>query len=102
MEEAPGQQIPTTPTDRTAMKLAAERLCFSKPTKEMANHFSPLFITANFRGAPIPKVMVDGGASINLLPQRLLVKMGRIENDLIPTRLTVINFARASLRLMEY
>ncbi|CAL2258544.1 unnamed protein product [Prunus armeniaca] len=53
-------------------------------------------------GVPIPKVMVDGGAAINLLPHRLLVKMGRTENDLIPTRLTVTNFAGALLRLMEY
>ncbi|CAL2229300.1 unnamed protein product [Prunus armeniaca] len=42
------------------MKLAAEQLCFSKPTKEMANHLRPLFIKANFGGIPIPKVMVDG------------------------------------------
>ncbi|CAL8115815.1 unnamed protein product [Prunus armeniaca] len=27
----------------------------------MANHLRPLFITANFGGIPIPKVMVDGG-----------------------------------------
>ncbi|CAL2238248.1 unnamed protein product [Prunus armeniaca] len=59
----------------------------------MANHLRPLFITTNFGDIPIPKVMVDGGAAINLLPYRLLSKMGRIEKDLIPTRLTVTNFA---------
>ncbi|CAL8090278.1 unnamed protein product [Prunus armeniaca] len=46
-----------------------------------------------FGGVPIPKVMVDGGAAINLLPHRMLSKMGRTEKDLIPTRLTVTNFA---------
>ncbi|CAL2229280.1 unnamed protein product [Prunus armeniaca] len=59
----------------------------------MANHLRPLFITANFGGIPIPKMMVDGVATINLLPHRLLSKMGRTEKDLIPTRLTVTNFA---------
>ncbi|CAL2246974.1 unnamed protein product [Prunus armeniaca] len=93
VEEAPEQQAPTTKTSGTAMKLTAEQLCFSKPTKEMANHLRPLFITTNFGGIPVPKVMVDGGAAINLLPHRLLSKMGRTENDLIPTRLTVTNFA---------
>ncbi|CAL2270386.1 unnamed protein product [Prunus armeniaca] len=93
VEEAPEQRTPTAKTSGTAMKLAVEQLCFSKPTKEMANHFRPLFITANFGGIPIPKVMVDGWASINLLPHRLLSKMGRTEKDLIPTRLTVTNFA---------
>ncbi|CAL2256890.1 unnamed protein product [Prunus armeniaca] len=37
--------------------------------------------------------MVDGGATINLLPHKLLIKMGRTEKDLIPTRLIVTNFA---------
>ncbi|CAL8996592.1 unnamed protein product, partial [Prunus brigantina] len=58
----------------------------------MANHLRPLFITANFGGIPVAKVMVDGGAAINLLPHRMLSKMGRTEKDLIPTRLTVTNF----------
>ncbi|CAL2255197.1 unnamed protein product [Prunus armeniaca] len=92
VDEAPEQQIPTAKTGRTAMKLAAEQLCFSKPTKEMANHLRHLFITANFRGVPIPKVMVDGGTAINLLPHRLLIKMGKTKKDLIPTRLMVTNF----------
>ncbi|CAL2259629.1 unnamed protein product [Prunus armeniaca] len=93
VEEAPEQQTHTTKTGGTAMKLAAEQLCFSKPTKDIANHLRPLFVTANFGGIPIPKVMVDGGAAINFLPHRLLSKMGRTEKDLIPTRLTVTNFA---------
>ncbi|CAL2277881.1 unnamed protein product [Prunus armeniaca] len=59
----------------------------------MANHLKPLFITTNFGGVPIPKVMVDGGAAVNLLPHRMLSKMGRTEKDLIPTRLTVTKFA---------
>ncbi|CAL9000754.1 unnamed protein product, partial [Prunus brigantina] len=59
----------------------------------MANHLRPLFIMENLGGIPIPKVMVDRGAAINLLPHRVLIKMGRTENDLIPTRLTVTNFA---------
>ncbi|CAL8151983.1 unnamed protein product [Prunus armeniaca] len=93
VEEVPEQRTPTTKTDGTALKPVAEQLCFSKPTKEMANHLRPPFITANFGGIPIPKVMVDRGVAINLLPHRLLSKMGRTEKDLIPTRLTVTKFA---------
>ncbi|CAL2234705.1 unnamed protein product [Prunus armeniaca] len=70
VEESPEQQTPTTKPGITAKKLVAEQLCFSKPTKEIANHLRPLFITVNFGGVPIPKVMVDGGAAINLLPHR--------------------------------
>ncbi|CAL9018332.1 unnamed protein product, partial [Prunus brigantina] len=93
VEKAPEQQISADRTGRTTMKMVTEPLCFSKPTKAIANHLRPLFITANFRGVPVPKVMVDEGASINLLPHRLLIKMGRTEKDLIPTRLTITNFA---------
>ncbi|CAL2245410.1 unnamed protein product [Prunus armeniaca] len=92
-EEMPEQQTGNPRTEGTTNKLAIGQLCFSKPTKEMANHLRPLFITANFEGVPIPKIMVDGGAAINLLPHRILSKMGRTEKDLIPTRLTVTNFA---------
>ncbi|CAL2229235.1 unnamed protein product [Prunus armeniaca] len=101
VEEAPEQQTLTAKAGRTAMKVAAEQLCFSKPTKEMANHLRPLFITTNFGGVPIPKVMVDEGAATNLLPHRLLIKMGRTENDLIPTCLIVPNLLGASIKLME-
>ncbi|CAL8992752.1 unnamed protein product, partial [Prunus brigantina] len=92
-EETSEQQGDNPKAGRTTNKSATEQLCFSKPTKEMANHLRPLFITANFGGVPVPKVMVDGGAAINLLPYRMLSKMGRTEKDLIPTRLTVTNFA---------
>ncbi|CAL9028693.1 unnamed protein product [Prunus brigantina] len=92
-EETSEQQADSPKAGRTTNKSATEQLCFSKPTKEMANHLRPLFITANFGGVPVPKVMVDGGAAINLLPYRMLSKMGRTEKDLIPTRLTVTNFA---------
>ncbi|CAL8999985.1 unnamed protein product, partial [Prunus brigantina] len=64
---------------RNYQQISHERLCFSKPTKEMANHLGPLFITANFGGVPVPKVMVDGGAAINLLPYGILSKMGERE-----------------------
>ncbi|CAL2239186.1 unnamed protein product [Prunus armeniaca] len=94
VEEGPGQQKFAYKIGGTAMKFSAEQLYFSKPTKEMANHLRPLFVTANFRGVPISKVMVDGGVAINLQPHRLLVKMGRTEKDLIPTLLMVTNFAR--------
>ncbi|CAL8117103.1 unnamed protein product [Prunus armeniaca] len=94
VEETPKQQISADRTGRTATNMVAKQMCFSKPTKELANHLRPLFITANFGGIPIPKVMVDGGAAVNLLPYRLLIKMGRTEKDLIPTRLTVTNFSR--------
>ncbi|CAL2237906.1 unnamed protein product [Prunus armeniaca] len=58
----------------------------------MVNHLIPLFIIANFGGIPIPKIMVDEGVAMNLLPHKLLVELVKMEKDLIPTRHTVTNF----------
>ncbi|CAL2277708.1 unnamed protein product [Prunus armeniaca] len=101
VEETLEQQPGNPKNGRTANKPVAEQLCFSKPTKEMTNHLRPLFITANFGGIPIPKVIVDGGAAINLLPHRMLSKMGRTEKDLIPRRLAVTNFAGGITKTRE-
>lgn len=50
---------------RIAWKIVAEQMYFAKPTKQMANHLRPLFITTNLGGIPISKVMVGGGAAVN-------------------------------------
>ncbi|CAL8119169.1 unnamed protein product [Prunus armeniaca] len=80
VKKVPKQQTSIAKVGRTAMKLATEQLFFFESTKEMANHLRPLFITANFGVVP-------------LLPHRLLIKQGRTKKDLIPTHLTVTNFA---------
>ncbi|CAL2240408.1 unnamed protein product [Prunus armeniaca] len=78
VEETPEQQAGNSRTEGTANKLATEQLCFSKPTKEMANHLRPLFITANFSGVPIPKIMIDGGALLLPLTMHCLAETGFI------------------------
>lgn len=58
----------------------------------MENHLEPLFITANLGGIPVPKIMIHGGAAINLFPYRMMTTLSRTEKDLMPIQLTVINF----------
>ncbi|VVA40489.1 PREDICTED: LOC110745843, partial [Prunus dulcis] len=59
-KEPPEQQADNPRTGGTANNPATEQLCFSKPTREMANHLRPLFITAILGGIPISKIMIDG------------------------------------------
>ncbi|VVA28470.1 PREDICTED: LOC110745843, partial [Prunus dulcis] len=59
-KEMPEQQADNARTGGTAKNPAAEQFCFPKPTREMANHLRPLFITANLGGIPISKIMIDG------------------------------------------
>ncbi|BFG35130.1 hypothetical protein CerSpe_214040 [Prunus speciosa] len=59
----------------------------------MTKHLRPLFISARINGVPFKKVLIDGGAAVNILPFKRLEKLGKNKADLIPTYLTVSNFA---------
>ena len=53
----------------------------------------PLFIKAHLEGQPFSRVLIDNGAAVNILPTRMLAKLRRTEGDLLPTEMTVTNFA---------
>ncbi|BFG22593.1 hypothetical protein CerSpe_088670 [Prunus speciosa] len=69
------------------------RVFFTRPTRAMTKHLRPLFISARINGVPFKKVLIDGGAAVNILPFKRLEKLGKNKADLIPTDLTVSNFA---------
>jgi len=50
----------------------------------MKRHLKPLFIKAKINNIGVNKVLVDGGATVNLLPQFLLKKIGLPYSDLKP------------------
>jgi len=54
---------------------------FEKPDYTMNHHLKPLFIQAKINGVSVNKVLVDGGATVNLLPQSLLGKIGLVDTD---------------------
>jgi len=56
---------------------------FERPDVSMRLHLKPLFIQAKINGVGVNKVLVDGGATINLLPQCFLKNIGLVEVDLI-------------------
>jgi hypothetical protein len=39
--------------------------------KESVNHLKPLFVCSHIDGIPIDKMLVDGGAVVNLMPYSL-------------------------------
>jgi len=45
---------------------------FERPDVSMRLHLKPLFIQAKINGVGVNKVLVDGGATVNLLPQSFL------------------------------
>jgi hypothetical protein len=54
---------------------------FTKP-KESVNHLKPLFVRGHIDGIPIAKMLVDGGAAVNLMPYSLYRKLGKQDDDL--------------------
>jgi hypothetical protein len=53
----------------------------------------PLFIWGPLDGTPIGHMLVDGGASINILPLSLFKKLGQVEGDLKCVNLSLSDFA---------
>jgi hypothetical protein len=65
---------------------------FEKPDFPMMHHLKPLFIQAKTNGVGVNKVLVDGGASVNLLPQAFLSKIGLVDSDLKPHNVVLTNY----------
>ncbi|KAL1355464.1 hypothetical protein AAHE18_05G115100 [Arachis hypogaea] len=69
---------------------------FLKPTEKQKSHLRPLHITTTLSGIKVNKVLIDGGAAISLLPERMLMKVGKHPDDLVPTNIAVIDFSSSS------
>ncbi|RYQ83820.1 hypothetical protein Ahy_B10g102678 [Arachis hypogaea] len=48
---------------------------FLRPTEKHMSHLCPLHITTTLSGIKVDKVLIDGGAIISLLPERMLIKV---------------------------
>ncbi|RYQ88931.1 hypothetical protein Ahy_B09g095833 [Arachis hypogaea] len=57
------------------------------------SHLHHLHIVAVVNGYKINKVLIDGGAAISLLPERMLGKVGKHVSELVPTNIAVTNFS---------
>jgi hypothetical protein len=76
----------------TELTLGAGHAMFEKPGNPGA-HIKPLFIWGHLDGMSIIHMLVDGGASVNILPLSLLKKLGHVERDLKCTNLSLSGFA---------
>jgi hypothetical protein len=65
-----------------------KEVAFTKP-KESANHLKSLFVRGHIDGIPIAKMLVDGGATVNLMPYSLYKKFGKQDDELVKTNMTL-------------
>jgi hypothetical protein len=82
--------VPTK--DVTELALGAERAVFNKP-ENSGVHMKPLFLRGQMDGTLIKNMLIDGGASINILSLSLFKKLSHVEGDLKRTNLSFSSFA---------
>jgi hypothetical protein len=78
--------------DVTELALGVKRAVIGKPENSGA-HLKLLFIWGHLDVRPIGHMLIDEGASVNILPLSLFKKLGHVEGDLKHTNLSLSGFA---------
>ncbi|MCH93373.1 hypothetical protein A2U01_0014322 [Trifolium medium] len=64
-----------------------------KPADQMRSHLKPLFIKAEINeDFKVNKVLIDGGAAVNLMPESFLPKIDKTEKDLMDHNIEITDF----------
>ena len=67
-----------------------QQAIFDKPVKH--RHLKALYVKGFVDGKPMNKMLVDGGASVNLMPYTTFRKFGKGPGDLIETDMMLKDF----------
>ena len=65
---------------------------FEKPEDEKRQHHKALFLKGFIDGKPVTKMLVDGGAAVNIMPYVMLRKLGKSQDDLTKTDMMLKDF----------
>nr|XP_028952416.1 uncharacterized protein LOC114822257 [Malus domestica] len=87
-EEDSGKAEPSEASKGGPLRIYTDEMVFSRPSISLANHLKPIYVSAHLEGVPFKRILIDGGAAVNVLPAKQMRKMGRGTEDLIPTDLT--------------
>ena len=74
--------------DLAHLQFGPREAVFQKPS-EKDNHLKALYLRGHINGKPVTRMLVDGGAIVNLMPYSLYKKLGGQDEDLIKTNMTV-------------
>jgi len=56
---------------------------FEKPADNERQHLKALFVKGRVDGQPMTKILVDGGAAINIMPYAVYRKLGKCRRKLV-------------------
>jgi hypothetical protein len=65
---------------------------FGKPEGEKHRHLKALYLKGFVDGKPMTKMLIDGGAAVNLMSYATYWKLGKTQEDLIKTDMTLKDF----------
>ena len=65
---------------------------FEKPEDDKRQHLKALFMKGFVDGKPITKMLVDGGAAVNIMLYAMLRKLGKSTEDLTKTDMMLKDF----------
>jgi hypothetical protein len=65
---------------------------FEKPTDDERQHLKALFVKDRFDGQPVSKILINGGAAINIMPYMMYRKLGKGDQDLTKTDMMLKDF----------
>jgi hypothetical protein len=68
----------------------SQQAIFDKPAKH--RHLKALYLQGFVDGKPMTKMLVDGGASVNLMSYTTFCRLGKRPEDLIETDMTLRDF----------
>jgi hypothetical protein len=76
----------------TQLTLEPRQAIFEKPDDEKRQHLKALFLKEFVNGKPVTRMLVDGGAIVNLIPYTMLRKIGKFDEDLTQTDMMLVDF----------
>ena len=65
---------------------------FEKPSYEGSKHLRAFNINARINGCSVSKVLTDRGSTLNLVPYIFLKKMGKRDEEIIPSNIQLSDF----------
>ena len=92
MAPADSDEEPELEEAMTQLALEPVPATFKKPEDDKRLHLNALFLKGFVDGKPITKMLVDGGAAVNIMPYVMLCKLGNSSDDLTKTDMMLKDF----------
>jgi hypothetical protein len=74
------------------LTLEPKQAIFEKPEDGKRQHLKALFLKGYVNGKPVTRMLVDGGAAVDLIAYTMLRKIGKSDEDLTQTDMMLVDF----------